>query len=89
MNPKETSKSFDVRDASTDFMLGGFLVVLSAPICIGILYSEKAIDRILNAGAGLIILLVGLAFVLRAVVLRRSREIVEPTVEGQARKSIR
>lgn len=73
MDPKETSKSFDVRDSSTDFMLGGFLVVLSAPVFVGILYSEKAIDRILNVGAGLIILLVGLGFVLRGVALRKRR----------------
>ena len=48
------------RDAETVSMLGGFVAFISLPVLIGTFWADKMSARVVNIGAGLVLLLIGL-----------------------------
>lgn len=58
------------RDAESLMMLGGFMTVLAIPVLIGTAFADSARAMIVNVGAGTILLLIGLAFLLRGIKIR-------------------
>lgn len=59
------SKSLRERDSRTDFLLGGFFLLLGLAVLAGVFFAELVIDRVINAAAGLLLLAVGGGFLWR------------------------
>lgn len=58
------------RDSDTFFILGGFITLLALPVLAGLFWEESAHARVVNVGAGLVLLLIGLFMVFRGFALR-------------------
>ncbi|HVS65498.1 MAG TPA: hypothetical protein VMT85_18570 [Thermoanaerobaculia bacterium] len=54
------------RDAQVARVLGGFLCVIALPVLAGIFFATLAVDRWINAVAGLVLLGIGAGFVARS-----------------------
>ena len=52
------------RDAETQFLLGGFVFILSLPVLVGTFWAETSRQAIVNVCAGLVLLVLGVGFCL-------------------------
>ena len=68
---EQEKKTYDARDALTGVILGVFFILMSLPVLAGTFFAEKAIDRGINIVSGLIILVIGAAFLARGTYIHR------------------
>lgn len=66
----DDEKVHSQRDAESLMMLGGFMVILAIPVLIGTAFADSGRAMIVNAGAGTLLLLIGLAFFFRGTKIR-------------------
>ncbi len=52
------------RDAETQILLGGFIFILGVPVLIGTWWAESTASRLVNVAAGLVLLVIGAAFLM-------------------------
>ncbi len=69
------------RDAKTLLIMGVFLLILSAPVLAGVYFAVHTIDRVINVASGVVMGLVGVAFVLRAASVRAGAGVRPPGSE--------
>lgn len=69
-NDQDQPTDHTQRDADTFFILGGFITILALPVLAGIFWEESAHARIVNIGAGLVLLGIGILMLYRGFALR-------------------
>lgn len=54
-----------IKDKEIFYLLGVFIVVLAVPVLIGTFFAGRGHAMVVNAAAGLVLLAIGVAFILR------------------------
>ena len=62
----EKQNDHSKRDSETLFLLGIFIVVLAVPVLIGTAFADTGRAMVVNAVAGVVLLITGVGFILRA-----------------------